>query len=234
MRLRPPICQRHVRPGLHREAPALGGGLELLDLVHRQRPRADEAHLAAEDVPELRQLIERGFPQESADRRDARILVHLENRPSIWFIRCSSSRCISASVTIVRNLSIVNGRPFFPPRAWRKMTGPLLAQRESAIAMARNSHEKRIRTSSATTRSNRCLIISVQETLGAARSTSMGRSPKASKSGRAMLVRRKSAAEPRLHAFDLAGGDVFVEAAELRVIGDEHHAARRRGRAAHR
>ena len=44
--LRPLICQRQVRPGFMLKPPALRGALEFLDLVDRQRARADEAHLA--------------------------------------------------------------------------------------------------------------------------------------------------------------------------------------------
>ena len=42
-------------------------------LVGDERPRADEAHLAAQHVEELRQLVERGAAQEVADAGDARV-----------------------------------------------------------------------------------------------------------------------------------------------------------------
>ena len=44
-----------------------------LEVRRRHRARADEAHLAAQDVPELGQLVDRRAPQERADARDARI-----------------------------------------------------------------------------------------------------------------------------------------------------------------
>src|SRR5690348_3324489 len=51
----------------------------LLDLVAERRPRADHAHLAADDVPELRQLVERELAQEAAGARDPRVaVVHRE------------------------------------------------------------------------------------------------------------------------------------------------------------
>jgi hypothetical protein len=51
----------------------------LLDLVAERRPRADAAHLAADDVPELRQLVERELPQQPPAARDARVpVVHRE------------------------------------------------------------------------------------------------------------------------------------------------------------
>ena len=50
-------CHRPVIPGFiesRRRVPVLVPG----DVVERVRPRADEAHLAAEDVPQLRQLVD--------------------------------------------------------------------------------------------------------------------------------------------------------------------------------
>src|SRR5262245_27894370 len=47
-------------------------------LVERQGPRADEAHVALEDVDELRQLVERQPPERSSDAGDARIVPGLE------------------------------------------------------------------------------------------------------------------------------------------------------------
>src|SRR4051794_9311646 len=49
----------------------------LLDLVRERGARADEAHVAADDIPELRDLVERQSPQRTTDPRDAWIaLVH--------------------------------------------------------------------------------------------------------------------------------------------------------------
>src|SRR5262249_56944370 len=45
----------------------------LLDLVAERRPRADHAHLAANDVPELWQLVQRELPQQAARPRDASV-----------------------------------------------------------------------------------------------------------------------------------------------------------------
>ena len=53
--------------------------LVLLDLVGERRPRSDERHLAAQDVPELRQLVEARLAQEPPDRRDPRVVGHLEH-----------------------------------------------------------------------------------------------------------------------------------------------------------
>src|SRR6185436_17404814 len=42
----------------------------LLDLVAQRRPRADDAHVAAQHVPQLWELVDRGSPQDAADTRD--------------------------------------------------------------------------------------------------------------------------------------------------------------------
>src|SRR6185312_5309730 len=54
--------------------------LQRLDLARRQRQRAraDDAHLAAQDVEELRELVEREPPQELAHARHARVVLRLE------------------------------------------------------------------------------------------------------------------------------------------------------------
>src|SRR5581483_11571633 len=48
----------------------------LLELLHENRPlgaRTDHRHVAAQDVEELRQLVERGAADEFADLRHARV-----------------------------------------------------------------------------------------------------------------------------------------------------------------
>ena len=52
--------------------------LEPVEVALRQRPRADERHLAAQHVEQLRQLVEREAAQRATDPRQARILAHLE------------------------------------------------------------------------------------------------------------------------------------------------------------
>jgi len=51
----------------------------LLHLLRHGRARTDEAHVADEDVPQLRQLVDAGAADEPADRRDARVVLHLED-----------------------------------------------------------------------------------------------------------------------------------------------------------
>ena len=55
-------------------------GLVDLNLVRDGRPRADHAHLPAEDVDQLRQLVKVAASQESANPRHARILLEREPR----------------------------------------------------------------------------------------------------------------------------------------------------------
>src|SRR4051812_23382818 len=49
--------------------------LELIDEVRPLRPRTDERHVAFEDVPELRQLVEIEASQHPAERRAPWIVV---------------------------------------------------------------------------------------------------------------------------------------------------------------
>jgi len=75
------LVPRQPRPAVHL-GPAGETGLDLeppalprrvaLDLVGERGPRADHAHVAPDDVPELRQLVDREAPQEAARSRDAR------------------------------------------------------------------------------------------------------------------------------------------------------------------
>src|SRR3954451_20600571 len=65
-----------VRPPGHARLPVEPPPLVLrvlLDLVAKRRPWPDHAHVAAEDVPELRQLVERELAQDAADARDPRV-----------------------------------------------------------------------------------------------------------------------------------------------------------------
>src|SRR4051812_34067014 len=68
----------HLRPAgqarLHVEAVALAL-VVAVDLVAERRSRADEAHLAAEDVPELRQLVDREAAEYPSGACDPRIAL---------------------------------------------------------------------------------------------------------------------------------------------------------------
>lgn len=71
------IALRHLpQPGtLRRDGQALLVVLGVFgDFAHQRRAGADEGHVATEDVPELRQLIQAGFAQEVTDLGDARVV----------------------------------------------------------------------------------------------------------------------------------------------------------------
>jgi len=76
------VSPRHLpQPGdsgLHGDAPALPG-LVQLHLVRRRRARADQAHVAAEHIDELRKLVQGGLAQNPPHPRDARVVLHLEH-----------------------------------------------------------------------------------------------------------------------------------------------------------
>src|SRR6478672_10863916 len=78
--LRPPR-----EPGLHLVAQHILRNL-VLELRHEMRPlrpRADNRHVAAKDVPQLRQFVEIRPSQEPTDRRDARVVCHCPHRPGM-------------------------------------------------------------------------------------------------------------------------------------------------------
>src|SRR5437763_3049324 len=77
-----PLVPRELRPAVHLrpagqarldlETASLPRGV-LVDLVAEGRARADQAHVAADDVPELRELVEGEAAQGAADLRDPRV-----------------------------------------------------------------------------------------------------------------------------------------------------------------
>src|SRR5918911_493140 len=72
---RAPVDLRPARdPRPHLEPTALALRVAL-DLIGERGPRPDEAHLAPDDVPELRHLVDREPAQEAADRRDTGVAV---------------------------------------------------------------------------------------------------------------------------------------------------------------
>ena len=96
---------------------------ECCDLRRKRRTRSDEAHLAAQHVDQLGQLVEAGLSEKPADRGDARILVHLEQWSAALFSDSIEASICSASTRIVLNLSSRNVVPSLPTRVCRKNTG---------------------------------------------------------------------------------------------------------------
>ena len=129
--------------------------LEQRVVAERQRPRADEAHLAAQDVDELRQLVEREAAQEPPDARHARVVADLEERARRPRSPPRAPPAASAaSATIVRNLSIPNSRS---PTPMRRST---IEDRAARVELDRERDQRaraaarRSATSALTTRSN--------------------------------------------------------------------------------
>src|SRR5580692_1213792 len=54
---------------------------EQLIVAHGHGARSDEAHIPLQDVPKLRQLVEAGSSQETADWRNSRIVLDFKYRP---------------------------------------------------------------------------------------------------------------------------------------------------------
>ena len=70
-----------------------------LNLVGKRWPRTDERHLAAQDVEQLRQLVERGATEEAADAGDPRVATQLE----CAVIRRDRGRLDPATIMFVTN-----------------------------------------------------------------------------------------------------------------------------------
>ena len=113
-----------------RQHRAVGGRVRL---AGTKRPRSDNAHVAAKNVPELRQLVKSRGAKQPADARHARIVERCLDAP-VWR---------SASTIIDRNLKAGNTQQSLPTRSCMKNTGPpssiLMAMAISA-AIGRKHH----------------------------------------------------------------------------------------------
>jgi len=72
----PQACQSR----LDAEPPALDAPVEEIDIADGHRARPDKAHLAAQDIEQLRQFVDAGLADEAADSGYTRIVGHLEYR----------------------------------------------------------------------------------------------------------------------------------------------------------
>ena len=81
----PLTCAQPVMPGLDLVAQHVlrDAVLELLDEVGPLGTRADDRHVAAQHVPELRQLVEVAAAQPAADRRAARVVLARPDRAGV-------------------------------------------------------------------------------------------------------------------------------------------------------
>ena len=77
---RPEICHGPVRPGTQVGAARLPRLVQRRVLGEHERARADEAHVALQDVEQLRRLVEREAPDEAPDARDALVVRALDDR----------------------------------------------------------------------------------------------------------------------------------------------------------
>ena len=89
---RPETCHMPVMPGRTRSRSCSVVG-PLLDLGRQRRPGPDDAHLAAQHVPELRDLVDRQLAQEPADPGDSRVVADLEQRPVALVLDRSARPC---------------------------------------------------------------------------------------------------------------------------------------------
>ena len=78
--LRPLICHRQVSPGLTLSRRRCAKSLNRLTSFTGSGRGPDQAHLAAQDVEELGQLIEAVLAQELPDGGDARVIGNFEDR----------------------------------------------------------------------------------------------------------------------------------------------------------
>src|SRR6187455_2900128 len=85
----------------------------LRDLAGWGGARADQAHVALQDVEQLRELIEGPLPYRPSQGRDPRIVCHLECRP----LRVAVARDLGISV-----LSVDGHGPELVDREWAPMS----------------------------------------------------------------------------------------------------------------
>ena len=105
---RPLTCAQPVIPGLIAQPQALALGV-LVHLHRDRRPRADQGHLAAQHVHEVRELVERGAAQDGTDACDARVAL-VDRKPRADRLR---------SVHHGPQLQHLERRSFRPIRRWR-------------------------------------------------------------------------------------------------------------------
>ena len=97
----------HLRPAgdarLDRQPPELARRV-LRDLRLHGRARADQAHVAAQHVDQVRQLVQREAPQQRADARDARIAL-VDRQPRSHALGARSPSCAASEVELARRPS---------------------------------------------------------------------------------------------------------------------------------
>ena len=79
VRLRPSTCHKPSNSGLDFQHAATMPQVVCPEFISDGRPRANQRHLAAQYVYELRQFIQAGLSNESSDGSNARIFLDFEN-----------------------------------------------------------------------------------------------------------------------------------------------------------
>src|SRR5690349_5356557 len=80
------VCSAAGEAGTHAQAASMPS-LVLCHLIGNRWPRPDERHIAAQDIPELRDFVEAPLAQPAANRRYARVVADLEGG-AVKFIAC--------------------------------------------------------------------------------------------------------------------------------------------------
>ena len=145
----PRICQWPVIPGGIEPAPVAADDPPIL--LGDQRPRPDQAHLAAQHVDQLGSSST-WVLRMSRPTRVTRGSASSLNRPAAPSLRWSSSSLsCSASLTMLRNFSIVNSRPCRPTRRWRNRIGPGESRRIAIAVTAKTGASRVSRAADAVT-----------------------------------------------------------------------------------
>src|SRR5437870_3475034 len=99
-------------------------------LLEDQRPRAHERHLAAKDVEELRQLVERVAPQEAAKGGDPRVVDDLEHPRVVLEVD------VAVAEAVLQLLRVTSHRPELDDPEWLLLTAhPQLPEEDWAAGV---------------------------------------------------------------------------------------------------
>ena len=194
----------------------MGHVLELLDLVNRERPGADHAHFALEHIPELGQFVDAELAQETAQGKDPRIVVELEDG-AVHLVAGFLLHLVEQLVGVRHHgaeLQHLERRAVAP--------GPLLPeQRRTARAgqLDAEGHGDHRQAQDAQGQARREAVEDVLEEHGprdfrCAAENEHGLVAEAVEGGAGDAGLEEVGMDPRLDAFDLAGPHAFLDAVE--------------------
>ncbi len=97
-----------------------------VDLAAQRGSGPDQAHVAEDDVEQLRQFVQAEPPEEPAERGDPRIVLQLEQHhiPGVPLLILQLVQAGLLVHHLDRNLIIRKTSPFRPTRSCRKNAGP--------------------------------------------------------------------------------------------------------------